>query len=70
MLDPNTPITGRSALYVEVEVHDHEAGSWSVLSSIDESQGVDMNAVMQHAIDAGFDDIRAIAHNTGAPRRS
>jgi hypothetical protein len=65
VLDPNTPITGRSALYVEVEVHDHETGSWSVLSSIDDSQGVDTNAMMQQAIDAGFDDIRAIVHNTG-----
>jgi len=27
MLDPNTPITGRTALFVEVEVRDHEAGA-------------------------------------------
>ena len=66
MLVPNTPITGRSALYVEVEVRDHEVGSWSVWSSTDQSQGVDMNAMMQQAIDAGFDDVRAVVHNTGS----
>ena len=66
MLVPNTPITGRSALYVEVEVRDHEVGSWSVWSSTDQSQGVDMNALMQQAIDAGFDDVRASVHNTGS----
>ena len=66
MLVPNTPMTGRSALYVEVEVRDHEVGSWSVWSSTDQSQGVDMNALMQQAIDAGFDDVRASVHNTGS----
>ena len=66
MLVPNTPITGRSALYVEVEVRDHEVGSWSVWSSTDQSQGVDMNALVQQAIDAGFDDVRASVHNTGS----
>jgi len=66
VLVPNTPITGRSALYVEVEVRDHEVGSWSVWSSTDQSQGVDMNALVQQAIDAGFDDVRASVHNTGS----
>jgi hypothetical protein len=66
VLVSNTPITGRSALYVEVEVRDHEVGSWSVWSSTDQSQGVDMNAMMQQAIDAGFDDVRAVVHNTGS----
>ena len=66
MLVSNTPITGRSALYVEVEVRDHEVGSWSVWSSTDQSQGVDMNALVQQAIDAGFDDVRASVHNTGS----
>jgi len=66
VLDPNTPITGRTALYVEVEVRDHGVGSWSVWSSADQSQGVDMNAMMQQAIDAGFDDVRAVVHNTGS----
>jgi hypothetical protein len=66
VLVPNTPITGRSALYVEVEVRDHEVDSRSVWSSTDQSQGVDMNALMQQAIDAGFDDVRASVHNTGS----
>jgi len=66
VLVSNTPITGRSALYVEVEVRDHEVGSWSVWSSTDQSQGVDMNALVQQAIDAGFDDVRASVHNTGS----
>jgi hypothetical protein len=66
VLVPNTPITGRSALYVEVEVRDHEVDSWSVWSSTNQSQGVDMNALMQQAIDAGLDDVRASVHNTGS----
>ena len=66
MLNPNTPVTGRTALYVDVEVRDHEVGSWSVWSSTDQSQGVDMNGLMQQAIDAGFDDVRASVHNTGS----
>jgi hypothetical protein len=68
VLHPNTLITGRTALFVEVEVHDHEVGIWSVWSSTDKSQGVDMNALMQRAIDAGFDDVRASVHNTGCGR--
>jgi len=66
MLNPNTPVTGRTALYVDVEVRDHEVGSWTVWSSTDQSQGVDMNGLMQQAIDAGFDDVRASVHNTGS----
>ena len=66
MLDPNTPVTGRTALFVEVEVRDHEEGTWSVWSSIDQSPGVDMNARLQQAIVAGFDDVRAYVHNTGS----
>ena len=66
MLDPNTPITGRTALFVEVEVRDQEEGTWSVWSSIDQSQGVDMNALLQQAIVAGFGDVHAIVHNTGS----
>lgn len=66
MLDPSAPITGRTALFVEVEVRDHEEGTRSVWSSTDRFQGVDMNALMQQAIDAGFDDVRAYVHNTGS----
>ena len=66
VLDPRTSITGRTTLFVEVEVRDHEVGSWSVWSSTDQSQGVDINAMMQQAIDAGFDDVRAVVHNTGS----
>ena len=66
MLDPNTPITGRTAVFVEVEVRDHEEGTLSVWSSIDQSQGVDMNALLQQAIVAGVDDVHAIVHNTGS----
>ena len=66
MLNPNTPVTGRTALYVDVEVRDHEVGSWTEWSSTDQSQGVDMNAPMQQAIDSGFDDVRASVHNTGS----
>jgi hypothetical protein len=64
MLNPNTPVTGRTELFVQVEVRDHEVGSWSVWSSTDESHGVDLNALLQKAIDAGFDDLRVIMHNT------
>ena len=66
MLDPNTPITRRTALFVEVEVRDHEEGTWSLWSSTYQSQGVDMNALRQQAIDAGFDDVRACVQSTGS----
>ena len=65
MLDPNPAITGRIALFVEVEVRDHEAGTWRVLQSTDGLADVDVNTLMQTAIDAGFDDVRASVHNTG-----
>lgn len=65
MLDPNSPITGRTALFVEVEVRDHEVGTWSLGSSTDRSQSEDVNVLLQQAIDAGFDDVRASVHNTG-----
>ncbi len=67
MLSPNTPITGRTELFVEVEVRDHDVGSWSVWRSTDGLHGVDLNDLLQEAIDAGFDDIRANVHNTGWP---
>jgi len=67
MLNPNNPITGRTELFVEVEVRDHDVGSWSVWRSTDGLQGVDLNGLLQEAIDAGFDDIRASVHNTGWP---
>lgn len=66
MLDPNTAITGRTTLFVEIEVRDHEAGTWTVWRSTEGSPGVDVNALLQKAIDAGFDDARARVHNTGA----
>ena len=66
MLDANTPITGRTALFVEVEVRDHEVGTWSLWSSTDRSQSEDVNVLLQRAIDAGFDDVRASVHNTGS----
>ena len=31
-----------------------------------QSQGVDLNAALQQAIDAGFDDVRVIVRNTGS----
>ena len=65
MLDPNTPITGRTALFVEVEVRDYEVGTWTVWRATDRSQGVDVDALLQQAIDAGFDDVRASVHSTG-----
>lgn len=65
MLNPNTLNTGRTALFVEVEVRDHEAGTWTVWRATDRSQGVDVDALLQQAIDAGFDDVRASVHNTG-----
>ena len=66
MVDPNTPITGRIALYVEIEVRDHEVGAWRVWCSTDQLRGVDVNLMLQQAIDAGFDDARARVHNTGS----
>lgn len=66
MLDPNTPITGRTALFVEVEVHDHEVGTWTAWRTTERFRGVDVNVLLQQAIDAGFDDVRARVHNTGS----
>jgi hypothetical protein len=65
VLNPNTPNTGRTALFVEVEVRDHEVGTWSLWSATDRSQSEDVNVLLQQAIDAGFDDVRASVHNTG-----
>ena len=67
MLSPNTPKTGRTELFVEVEVRDHDFGSWSVWRATDGLHDVDLNRLLQEAIDAGFDDIRATVHNTGWP---
>jgi len=66
VVDPNTPITGRTALYVGIEVRDHEVGAWSVWRSTDRFRGADVNLMLQQAIDAGFDDVRASVHNTGS----
>ena len=66
MLDPNTPVTGRTALFVEVEVRDNEAGIWSVWSSTDGLPSVDVDGLLQRAVDAGFDDVRAAVHCTGS----
>ena len=66
MLNPNTPITGRTALFVEVEVRDHEMDTWTVWRAIDRFRGVNVNILLQQAIDAGFDDVRASVHNTGS----
>jgi len=66
MLNPNTPITGRTALFVEVEVRDHEMDTWTVWRSTAESRRVDVDVLLQQAIDAGFDDVRASVHNTGS----
>ena len=65
MLDPNTPLTGRTALFVEVEVRDHEAGAWTVWRPAARSPRVDVDGLLQQAIDAGFDDVRAGVHSTG-----
>ena len=66
MLSPNTPSTGRTVLFVDVEVRDHELGTWSVWQSTDGLPGVDVDVLLQQAIDAGFDDVRATVHNTGS----
>ena len=66
MLNPNTPSTGRTPLFVEVDVIDHEAGAWSFWSSTDDSDVADVNALLQQAIDAGFDDVRVSVRNTGS----
>lgn len=66
MLDPNTPITGRTALFVEVEIRDHEVGTWTAWRATDRFRGVDVNVLLQQAIHAGFDDVRASVHNTGS----
>jgi len=66
MLNPNHAITGRTALFVEVEVRDHEVGTWELWQSADGLPDVDVNTLMQTAIDAGFDDVRASVHNTGS----
>ena len=65
MLSPNTPISGRTALFVEIEVRDNELGTWSAWQSTDGLPTVDVDVLLQQAIDAGFDDVRATVHNTG-----
>jgi hypothetical protein len=65
-LNPNTLSTGRTALYVELEVRDHEADTWTVWRATDGSQDVDVDALLQQAIDAGFGDVHASVHNTGS----
>ena len=66
MLDPNTPVTGRTALFVEVEVRDHELSTWTVWRSTARFRGVDVDVLLKEAIDAGYDDVRASVHNTGS----
>ena len=66
MLKPNIALTGRTSLFVDIEVLDHEVGTWSVWVTADRAQGVDVNTLLQLAIDAGFDDVRAIVHNSGS----
>lgn len=65
MLDPRTSITGRTTLFVEIEVRDHELGTWSAWQSGQGRPGVDPDVLVQRAMAAGFDDVRARAHNTG-----
>jgi len=65
VLDPSTSITGRTTLFVEVEVRDHELGTRSVWQSGEGLRGVDPDVLVQHAIDAGFDDVHARVQDTG-----
>jgi hypothetical protein len=67
MLHPNTPNAGRTALFVEVEVLDHEVDAWTVWRPAARSPRVDLDGLLQQAVDAGFDDVRARVHSTGCP---
>ena len=45
---------------------DHEAGTWTVWRFNDRLPAMDVVALLQQAIDAGCDDVRAVVHNTGS----
>ena len=58
MLEPNTPITGRTALFVDIEVLDHEVGAWA-----------DMDRLRPGAV-RGHEPSRATRYRRGLRRRA
>jgi len=66
MIDPNTPVTGRTALLYEVSVYDHEAREWVVSQAFGRLEAMSTDVVLQSVIDAGHDDIRLLIHCTGS----
>ena len=66
MLGPNTQDTESMALFVEIEVWDHDVVAWTVWHSTNRVRGPDVDLVLQQAIDAGYDDVRASVYNTGS----
>ena len=66
MVSPNTAATGRTALFVEIEVCDHDVGGWTTWRPADRFECVDVDGLLQQAIDAGFDDVRVGIHSTGS----
>lgn len=67
MIGPSTNVTGRTRLFASVEAFDHERTTWVTSSSLADAAELSADALLQTAIDAGYDDIRLVLHVTGSP---
>ncbi len=66
MVSANTPATGRTRIFLEVSVYDHERGVWVAWQSLEHVAMVNADALLQRVIDDGHDDIRVLAHLSGS----
>jgi len=65
VIDPHTGATGRTRLFASVEVLDHEYDEWATWAFVDDAAQVNVEALLQDAVDAGHDDIRLVLHVAG-----
>ncbi len=66
MISSNTAVTGRTSLFHEVSIYDHEEDQWVVWLPCERACEVSADVLLQSAIDAGHDDIRLLVHVSGA----